>query len=103
MITVKKVKANGREHTLYPFGDNEYSDIAVRLQAEFATQGKFYEQEFGVSQRDAELAGWEPERAEFGSSWWMGWNKFLKDNGKLSIDVSIETVHVREIIFPNEK
>ena len=96
-ITKKTTIINGQEKVTFIYEGREYSDITRLLYESFINQGAFYEKVLGVSTRDAQIAGWDPDKDNFE---WEGWQKMLADGGIVRKTVTEEIVDVRDILFP---
>jgi hypothetical protein len=92
-----------REEEIARLGIASYKDmVALVLRRLFKDQGELYEQIFGVSREDADLAGWHPDDSDFCDAC-DGWVKFLEAGGKIEKQVQTETMSVEEFVRSNVK
>jgi len=96
-IIKRKIKINGREHVEYEANGKTYKDLYELLLYEFKNHGDFYEKVFGVSRKDAELAGWLPSWVAFRPEN-PGFKKFIEDRGRIQKEVFEETISLREAV-----
>lgn len=96
-ITVTTTVTNGISRTTWDKQDS----VAEALREAYETQGDFYWEEFGVSQADAQAAGWAPayNSKHYGSFQGIGWVKFLADKGQITRTITETRPTVRELLF----
>ena len=98
METIKVVKkvVNGQETTTSWDGETTLEEA---LRNKYGFQGKLYLEVFSVNEASSRAAGWHPEDTNF-SSICDGWEKFIKDGGKIESTETSKMVSVEDLIFP---
>ena len=97
METIKVVKkiVNGQETTEW----DGKPTLEEALRNKYSLQGKLYLEVFSVNEASSRAAGWHPEDTNF-SSICDGWEKFIKDGGKIETTETAKMVSVEDLIFP---
>jgi len=90
---------NGNTVVEYTYKGNRFASVTSLLASIYPDQGSYYEVEYGVSRKDAQIAGWSPYtnygRFEDGEA---GFKKFLKDRGEIAGQDITTTITISDII-----
>jgi hypothetical protein len=100
MAKIKRiiVRVNRNERIYYQIDDRErVESLSWVLKTLFTDQGELYEKVYGVDRETAAIAGWHPYHNDF-SEECEGWEKFLKDKGKVEKEVIEEEYTVEEFV-----
>ena len=99
MEKIKKVtvRVNGNEEVFYEVKGEKIKTEWKVLRKIFKDQGELYEQIYKIDRETAKLAGWHPEDSNFNTEC-EGWQKFIKDQGKICKEEIIEQFSVEEFI-----
>jgi len=97
MEKIKKVtvRINNNEKIYYEWNGEKFNTPNEVLKQIFKNQGELYERIYHVEREIAKDAGWHPDDRDF-SNLCGGWEKFLRDRGKICKEVIEEEFTIEE-------
>jgi hypothetical protein len=96
-VIKRTIKINGAEYVQYIYNGKTYQKLSDLLFENFQNHGEFYKKIFGVDEEDAKLAGWSPSICSFSRAN-IGFEKFIKDKGKIKKEIIEETISLKEAV-----